>query len=131
MNIPKFLVDELQDYIGKVYGIMSNERNFHCTSSYLTSEMKRGVTNTGVQKIRLHDLRHSHASLLVEMGVTPLEMVERLGHEKIETILNIYSYLYPNNQASWQTNWMGSLRNRRKKNYEWSTQEFYDKLSYF
>lgn len=99
VNIPKFLVDELQDYTGKLYGIMSNERIFHCTSSYLTSEMKRGVTNTGVQKIRLHDLRHSHASLLVEMGVTPLEMAERLGHEKIETTLNTYSHLYPNKQA--------------------------------
>lgn len=61
--------------------------------------MKRGVTNTGVQKIRLHDLRHSHASLLVEMGVTQLEMAERLGHEKIETTLNTYSHLYPNKQA--------------------------------
>ena len=44
-------------------------------------------------------LRHSHASLLVEMGVTPLEMAERLGHEKIETTLNTYSHLYPNKQA--------------------------------
>lgn len=99
VNIPKFLVDELNDYIGKLYGIMPGERIFHCASSYLTSEMKRGVKNTGVQKIRLHDLRHSHASLLVEMGVTPLEMAERLGHEKIETTLNTYSHLYPNKQA--------------------------------
>lgn len=44
-------------------------------------------------------MRHSHASLLVEMGVTPLEMAERLGHEKIETTLNTYSHLYPNKQA--------------------------------
>lgn len=99
VNIPKFLVDELQDYTEKLYGIMSNERVLHFTSSYLTSEMKRGVNNTGVQKIRLHDLRHSHASLLVEMGVTPLEMAERSGHEKIETTLNTYSHLYPNKQA--------------------------------
>lgn len=99
VNITRFLIDELNDYIGKLYGIMPGERIFHCTSSYLTSEMKRGVKNTGVQKIRLHDLRHSHASLLVEMGVSPLEMAERLGHEKIETTLNTYSHLYPNKQA--------------------------------
>lgn len=43
--------------------------------------------------------RQTHASLLVEMGVTPLEMAERLGHEKIETTLNTYSHLYPNKQA--------------------------------
>ena len=38
VNIPKFLVDELQDYTGKLYGIMSNERIFHCTSSYFPAK---------------------------------------------------------------------------------------------
>lgn len=42
---------------------------------------------------------HSHASLLVEMGFTPLAISERLGHEKIETTLNTYSHLYPNKQG--------------------------------
>ena len=46
-----------------------------------------------------HSLRHSHASLLVEMGFTPLAIAERLGHEKIETTLNTYSHLYPNKQG--------------------------------
>jgi integrase len=99
VSIPKFLAEELQEYTDKLYGVMANERIFHCTSSYMNSEMKRGVTATGVKKIRLHDLRHSHASLLVEMGVAPLEMAKRLGHEKIETTLNTYSHLYPNKQA--------------------------------
>ena len=48
---------------------------------------------------RFHELRHSHASLLVEMGFTPLAIAERLGHEKIETTLNTYSHLYPNKQG--------------------------------
>ena len=43
--------------------------------------------------------RESHASLLVEMGFTPLAIAERLGHEKIETTLNTYSHLYPNKQG--------------------------------
>ena len=47
----------------------------------------------------IHDLRHSHASLLVELGFQPLAIAERLGHEKIETTLNTYSHLYPNKQA--------------------------------
>ena len=54
---------------------------------------------SGVKRIRLHDIRHSHASLLVEMGFTPLAIAERLGHEKIETTLNTYSHLYPNKQG--------------------------------
>lgn len=56
-NIPKFLVEDLKDYTSKLYGTMPNERIFHCTSSYLTSEMKRGVNKTGMKKIRLHDLK--------------------------------------------------------------------------
>ena len=47
-------------------------------------------------KIRIHDLRHSHASLLIELGFAPLLISERLGHENIETTLNTYSHLYPN-----------------------------------
>ena len=60
--------------------------------------MKRGVEKSGVKRIRIHDIRHSHASLLVEMGFSPLEIAERLGHEKVETTLNTYSHLYPNKQ---------------------------------
>ena len=43
--------------------------------------------------------RHSHASLLIEMGCQPLLIADRLGHEKIQTTLNTYSHLYPNKQA--------------------------------
>ena len=39
----------------------------------------------------MHDLRHSHASMLVDMGVAPLEIAERLGHEKVE---NHVEYLF-------------------------------------
>ena len=48
-----------------------------------------------LKKIRVHDLRHSHASLLIELGVSVLYISERLGHENIETTLEIYAHLYP------------------------------------
>ena len=57
------------------------------------------VSSADSKRIRIHDLRHSHASLLVELGFQPLAIAERLGHEKIETTLNTYSHLYPNKQA--------------------------------
>lgn len=78
---------------------MPNERMFRFTKSYMEHEIVRGIKETGVKRIRLHDLRHSHASLLVELGFQPLAIAERLGHEKIETTLNTYSHLYPNKQA--------------------------------
>ena len=72
---------------------------FRFKKSYMEHEIIRGIKASGVKRIRLHDLRHSHASLLVEMGFTPLEIADRLGHEKIETTLNTYSHLYPNKQG--------------------------------
>ena len=58
--------------------------------------MKRGTELSGVKKIRLHDLRHSHASLLIsKLGAQPKLVSERLGHEKIQTTLDTYSHLYP------------------------------------
>lgn len=44
-------------------------------------------------------MRHSHASLLIELGFSPLLISERLGHENVETTLNTYSHLYPNKQT--------------------------------
>lgn len=58
--------------------------------------MERACVKSGVKRIRVHDLRHSHASLLIELGVNILIISQRLGHEKIETTLGTYSHLYPN-----------------------------------
>ena len=52
-----------------------------------------------MKKIRIHDIRHSHASLLVEMGFSPLLIAERLGHERVQTTRETYSHLYPNKQT--------------------------------
>lgn len=58
--------------------------------------MTRGCKASGVNKIRIHDIRHSHASLLIELGFSPLLVSERLGHENVETTLQSYSHIYPN-----------------------------------
>lgn len=50
----------------------------------------------GVHRIRIHGLRHSHASLLISMGENPLIIKDRLGHADIETTLGTYGHLYPN-----------------------------------
>ena len=98
ITIPQFIAIDLQDYINSIYGAQKKDRLFPVTKYYLEHEMQRGIKDGGVKRIRLHDLRHSHASLLVEMGFSPLEIANRLGHEKIETTLNTYSHLYPNKQ---------------------------------
>ena len=62
--------------------------------------MQQVCKRTGVKKIRLHDLRHSHASLLVNMGLGAKVIADRLGHKRIETTLNTYSHLYKSTQDS-------------------------------
>ena len=48
-----------------------------------------------LEVIRIHDFRHSHASLLVNNGINIQEVARRLGHAKIEITWNTYSHLYP------------------------------------
>ncbi|MCT4687964.1 site-specific integrase [Vallitalea sp.] len=96
--ITGFVCDDLKKYMDMIYELEPTDRIFNFTKHFLTHEMKRGCKLSGVKKIRLHDLRHSHASLLIELGFSPLLIAERLGHEKVETTLNTYSHLYPNKQ---------------------------------
>lgn len=80
------------------YMLAPNERLFPITKSYLSHEMERGCKATGVKRIRIHDIRHSHASLLINQGCDALIMADRLGHEKVSTTLNTYSHLFPHKQ---------------------------------
>lgn len=95
ISIPNFLYNDIQDYISKLYGIEQGDRIFYFTKSALDKEIKRVAAAAGLPAIRVHDLRHSHASMLIEMGFTALEIADRLGHESIKTTLDTYSHLYP------------------------------------
>ena len=99
ITIPEFLAADIKDYIDSLYELQENDRLFPITKYYLEHEMQRGIKESGVKRIRVHDLRHSHASMLIELGFSPLEIANRLGHEKVETTLNTYSHLYPNKQT--------------------------------
>jgi integrase len=53
------------------------------------------VRQTGMKPIRLHDLRHSHASIMLEKGIHPKVVQERLGHSSVQVTLDIYSDVMP------------------------------------
>ena len=96
VTLPVEIMNMVRDYYNMLYDYDPDSRLFLTSKSVLTREMQRGCQLSGVKKIRIHDIRHSHASLLIEMGVVILLVSERLGHENIETTLGIYSHLYPN-----------------------------------
>ena len=79
IKMPKFLCEEMQEYIGMLYEVNENDRLFPITKHYLHHEMDRGAKLAGVKRIRIHDLRHSAISLLIEMGFSALAIAERVG----------------------------------------------------
>ena len=98
IKMPTFLCEEMQEYIHMLYDIKPDERLFMVTKFYLSHEMERGTKQTGVKKIRIHDVRHSHVSLLIDMGFSVLAIGERMGHEA-EKITYRYAYLFPTVQT--------------------------------
>lgn len=97
IDLPAFLCDEMQDYFDSIYKLNEDSRLFDVTKSYLHHEMDRGSKAAGVKRIRIHDLRHSSCALLINLGYSPVQIGERLGHESV-TITERYAHLYPSVQ---------------------------------
>ena len=98
IKMPQFLADEMQDYLKQLYGIEPNDRMFAVTKSYLHREMDRGAKEAGVKRIRIHDIRHSAVSLLIDMGFSATAIADRVGHESIDITYN-YAHLFPSKQT--------------------------------
>lgn len=94
VQMPHFLAEEIQDYIRRLYGIKRDCRIFHVSKSGLHHEMDRGCKEQNIKRIRIHDLRHSHVSLLIEMGFSAVAIADRVGHESIK-ITYRYAHLFP------------------------------------
>ena len=110
IKMPVFLIEEIKEYLAKLYGLQKNDRVFNITKNYLHREMTRGADAAGVKRIRIHDLRHSHISLLIEMGYSAVAIADRVGHESINITYN-YAHLFP----STQTDMADKLNNLRKE----------------
>ena len=95
--MPDFLCEEMQEYLHSLYKVQKNERIFPVTKSYLLHEMDRGSREAGVKRIRIHDIRHSHVSLLIDMGFSAVAIANRVGHESIDITFR-YAHLFPSRQ---------------------------------
>ena len=63
-----------------------------------TRAFKKMVTTAGLPKLTIHGLRHTHATILLEQGVNPKVVSERLGHASVATTMDIYSHVLPDMQ---------------------------------
>ena len=66
--------------------------------SSLQRAFDKGIQKSNVKRIRIHDLRHSHASILIGKGLDVVSVAKRLGHSNIEETLNTYSHFLPQNK---------------------------------
>ena len=98
ITMPDFLTEEVEEYIDSLDGIGKKDRIFTFTKDYLHHEMNRGAKQAGVKRIRIHDIRHSAISLLIDMGFSAIAIADRVGHESIDITYN-YAHLFPSKQT--------------------------------
>jgi integrase len=73
----------------------------------VTRAFERAVQRVGVPAIRLHDIRHTHATLLLAAGVNPKVVSERLGHSSVAFTLDTYAHVMPGMQPEAAEQFMG------------------------
>ncbi|PLT32534.1 site-specific integrase [Bacillus sp. V5-8f] len=66
--------------------------------SEVSKKFLKAIEAANLHRIRFHDLRHTHATLMLQQGVHPKVVSERLGHSTISITLDIYSHVLPNMQ---------------------------------
>lgn len=93
---------ELKDYYKKIIDFNEDWYVFGGIKPLAPTTIGRKKDNycniSGVKKIRIHDFRHSHASLLISKGVPITVISKRLGHSNIQMTLNIYAHLIPEDE---------------------------------
>ncbi len=94
ITVPAFLCEEIQEYLDMQYAPAPGQRLFPTSKGYLTRELQRGAKAAGLERIRVHDLRHSHVSLLIQMGFSAVAIAKRVGHKSID-ITYRYAHLFP------------------------------------
>ena len=98
VSMPDFLCEELGEYLKTLSETQSSDRIFRISKSYLHHEMDRGAAESGVKRIRIHDIRHSAVSLLISMGFTAVAIGNRVGHESAD-ITYRYAHMFPSEQT--------------------------------
>jgi len=95
ISMPDSLYDEISRYISALCDIQEHDRIFYFQKGTLGRALTEAANAAGVKRIRIHDLRHSHAALMVELGYSIVAVAERLG-DTVRVAMDTYSHLYPN-----------------------------------
>ena len=100
ITAPSAVISAVQEYKQNLYSYDAKKRLFPIFIHGIRERIKKLCAISGVKKIRVHDLRHSHASYLINNNV-PIKIVsERLGHESVETTLKVYAHIYKDTEST-------------------------------
>ena len=92
--IPEFLAEELKEYMSGIYGLTNDTRLFPLSKSQLYRIMEKGCEKSGVKRIKIHGLRHSHLTFLKKViGANMEDVAKRAGHSSSE-ISKLYVHQY-------------------------------------
>ena len=105
IGVPAPLFEELQAHLRFQRGMPGFSPDFlvcggpsHLVAYTVRRHKLAYASGAGLPQIRLHDFRHSHASLLVNNGINIQEVARRLGHSNVKETWDTYSHLYPREQ---------------------------------
>lgn len=89
IELPKFLTEDLKEFSHKK---AKSEPIFQWSKKKLEESIRTACAKASVKRIRVHDLRHSHATMLINSGLNLVLISRRLGHAKVSTTLNLYGH---------------------------------------
>ena len=98
IDVPSFLLEEIRAYTGHLYKPDPEQRLFQRSRVWLGQAITYTCEKIDLKTIRVHDLRHSHASMLIDLGANPLMIAERLGHDDVNVTMNTYAHLFKSHQ---------------------------------
>ncbi|WP_235676420.1 site-specific integrase [Bacillus mycoides] len=104
--LPDINLMALNDHLQKIseekerYGEDYNDYNWVCRFRSLTQLWKKLIKKSEVPDIRFHDLRHTHATLMLKQGIHPKIVSEQLGHNRVGITLDTYSHVVPGLQET-------------------------------
>jgi integrase len=75
--------------------VFSSRTGRPLSGTSVTHQFQALLAAAGLARLRFHDLRHTHAALLIHLGVQPRLIMERLGHASIVTTMNVYGHIMP------------------------------------
>ena len=99
IQMPQFLCDELQDYLKHLYGVEPDSRMFPISKSYLHREMDRGCKQTGVKRIRIHDLRHPYVKHTTKKYNSEKQKTQAIKVDLIAWVFRFCTFNY--SKRSW------------------------------